>query len=62
MINYNNLLKHKEEIRELYKEKFDNTKKEHIQILFKIWEMLKQNNDITLIDKRWRNLNYLNFS
>lgn len=51
--NNNNLIQHKINLRNLYKEKFDSNKQEHVEILFKIWENLKGNRDIQLIDNRW---------
>jgi hypothetical protein len=59
--NYNKLIENKKRIRELYKEKFDKDNKQHVEILYQIWEILKGNRDIELIDQRWCKLNYFIF-
>jgi hypothetical protein len=53
--SYNNLIAHKSNIGKLYKETFDPLCNEHREILFKIWENLRKNRDINLIDKKWCN-------
>lgn len=49
----NRLLAHKEKLKEYYTEKFDQENKEHIYTLFRIWEVIKGNKEINLIDKKW---------
>ena len=48
--NYNRLVEHKLSIQKLCKEKFDKNNRENVQILLKIWEILKGNTNIELID------------
>ena len=60
--SYNNLISHRLKIRALYKETFDPQINEHREILFRIWENLKKNREINLIDKKWCKMNYINLS
>jgi hypothetical protein len=47
------LNKMKQDLKELYQEKFNREDQNHKAMLFQLWEKLKGNNDINLIDKRW---------
>jgi hypothetical protein len=53
MRSYNRVILHKIKLKEYYKEKFDATNKEHVNMLLNIWETLKASKDINLVDRRW---------
>lgn len=52
--NFNNLVRHKTTIKDLYMEKFDPTIQKHVKMLLDIWKTLKGNEAIELKDKKWR--------
>jgi hypothetical protein len=58
----NRLIMHKEKLKEYYTEKFDSQNKEHTYLLFRIWEVIKGNKDINLIDKKWCKIIFITFS
>lgn len=53
MNSYFKVKEYKAEIKALYKEKFDIENKEHFEMLIKIWEILKGDRDIQLVDQKW---------
>jgi hypothetical protein len=44
----------KADLKELYQEKFNSENRDHRNMLIQVWEKLKGNTDIELIDKKWR--------
>ena len=62
IMNFNQLQLHKEKLKQYYREKFDPLNKEHFHMLMKVWENLKGNTDINLVDRKWcKNKTYLIF-
>jgi hypothetical protein len=53
--SYNRMINHKLRLKTLYSEQFDRTNENHNSLLLSIWERLKKNRDINMIDKRWCN-------
>jgi hypothetical protein len=43
----------KNELKELYHEKFNKEEKNQTDMLFNLWEKIKGNRDIDLVDKKW---------
>ena len=54
MSSHSGLVRHKEKLNKLYSEKFDPEDESHRNMLFELWEILKQNRDIKLQDRKWR--------
>ncbi len=55
---YNSFVIKKINLRKAYHEKFNSENSEHVSLLKQIWYVLKGNDEIELVDRKWRKYYY----